>query len=187
MNLARVNNILTITIVVINLFIFCMPFIPATIFWAKQNFSDNTLHLQEKIESTEVPDTNRLIVPSIMLDEEIHQGADDSTLSKGLWLEPTGALPGKGETIISGHRFTYNDPEGAFYNLDKVKTGDKIAVYWQNKKILYSVTDKFVVKADHKLEPNDSNRLILYTCTPLWNPTERLIIEAEPPTAEGTL
>jgi LPXTG-site transpeptidase (sortase) family protein len=187
MNLARVNNILTIAIVAINLFIFCMPFIPATVFWAKQSFSDNILQLQKKVESSEVPNTNRLIVPSIMLDEEIHPGADESTLSKGLWLEPTGALPGNGETVISGHRFTYNDPEGAFYNLDKVKTGDKIAVYWEKQKILYSVTNKYVVGADYKLQTDDSNSLILYTCTPLWNPTERLIVEAEPPTTGGTI
>lgn len=178
MDLARVNNILTIAIVVINLFIFCMPFVPAALFWAKHNFTGSVMHLQEEVDSDKLPSTNRLIIPSIMANQEVHQGADATTLNKGLWLEPSGALPGNGMAVISGHRFTYDDLEGAFYNLDKVKTGDKIALYWDGQKYLYSVDNKYVVGADYQLAPSDSDKLVLYTCTPIWNPTERLIVVA---------
>lgn len=188
MNLARINNILTIAIVVINLFIFCMPLFPAAIFWAKQSFTGSVVHLQEAIDSEDkLPDTNRLIIPSILIDQEIHPGAGESTLDKGLWLEPQGMLPGKGTSVISGHRFTYDKPEGVFYSLDKIKTGDKIAVYWDGRKYLYSVSDKYVVGADYHLKKSSADRLILYTCTPVWNPTERLVVMADRQPIQGEL
>lgn len=180
MKLARVNNILTTAIVVINLFIFCMPFVPAAWFWIRQTTTDSGVELQEKVDSDEVPDGNRIIIPSILMDEEIFSGPTIATLNKGLWHQPNGTSPGMpGQTVIAGHRFTYNDPEGAFYHLDKLDLGNEIAVYWDNQKYLYVVTDKYIVDAKHQLEPSSLEQLILYTCTPIWNPKDRLIIAAE--------
>lgn len=180
MNLARVNNILTIAIVVINVFTFCMPFVPQATLWVKQNTTHNTERLDEQLESNEIPDGKRLVIPQILLDEQVFEGANDTTLNKGLWHQPNGIIPGQsGATIIAGHRFTYKDPEGAFYHLDKLNPGDTIALYWDGSKHLYSVTDKSVTGPDYKIESGDTEQLVLYTCTPIWNPVNRLIIVAD--------
>lgn len=180
MNLARINNILTVAIVAINLFIFCMPFVPQASFLVRQKITHSAENLDEQIASDDVPEGKRLVIPQILLDDQVFEGANDATLNKGLWHQPNGVWPGQsGATIIAGHRFTYKDPEGAFYHLDKLNNGDTIALYWDGAKHLYSVTNKKIVGADYKIEPGNTEQLVLYTCTPIWNPVNRLVIIAQ--------
>jgi sortase A len=117
------------------------------------------------------------------LQQQVYDGASSTTLRKGVWHRPKTSDPTKGSnTVMAGHRFTYKNPEGVFYNLDKIKVDDSIVLYWQGKKYTYKVVATFVVTPDRiDVEaPTKDPRLTLYTCTPLWNPKFRLIIQADP-------
>jgi len=124
---------------------------------------------------------NRLIIPAMLLDQPINEGKDMSALKNGPWRLPQTSTPSKGSnTVIVGHRFTYSNPHGAFYHLDKVRAGDEIGIYWQNKKYLYRVAKSEVVPANRiSVEaPTGKAQLTLYTCAPLWWPKDRLVVTA---------
>jgi LPXTG-site transpeptidase (sortase) family protein len=125
---------------------------------------------------------NTLIIPTIALSQPLHEGTDTyKELVQGVWHWPYGSSPDKGSnTVLIGHRFTYTNPRGVFYSLDKVHTGDEIGVAWKNKMYLYRVAEtKVVSPGDVAIEaPTQRPTLTLYTCTPLWWPTDRLVIIA---------
>lgn len=125
---------------------------------------------------------NHLIIPSLQLDQPVLEGADPATtLDRGLWLRPNTSTPDKGSnTVIAGHRFTYTD-RPAFYFLDKLKSGDDIFLVY-NKKLYHYVSGEAHVVAPTAVEiedPSSKNRLTLYTCTPLWTATDRLVYVGE--------
>lgn len=139
------------------------------------------LHVRLHASSVPVPAQNRLVVPSMMLDEPINDSKDQATLHKGLWRLPYTSSPDKqSNTVIVGHRFTYTNPRGLFYHLDKVRVGDEIGVFWQGKKYLYKVNQTKTVPptAVNVEAPTDLPQLTLYTCAPLWWPKDRLVITA---------
>jgi sortase A len=103
------------------------------------------------------------------------------TLDKGIWRWPRSSTPDKGgNTVFIGHRFTYTNPRGVFYFLNKIKLSDEIGVFWNNKKYLYKVTSVSQVPPnDTAIEDNTPQpELTLFTCTPLWLPKDRLVIVA---------
>ena len=140
---------------------------------------DPPLVEQEKIGKQEkIPDKNTLVIPGLKLQQEVLEGGE-AELNRGVWRTSTTGTPLKGNMVLSGHRFTYGGP-AVFYHLDKVKTGDSIVVFWENKKYNYQVTETFIVKPS-QIEILDSTKnqtLTIYTCTPLWTATDRLVIRA---------
>jgi sortase A len=162
-------------------------------FWYRSRHSTTAHTLAAKVTATSVqPDStearaiqqagDRLIIPSMLLDAALHTGKDARTLNKGLWLRPVGSTPDKGgNTVIAGHRFTYTNPHGTLYFLDKVHPDDKLAVYWHGKKYTYQVREvKIVPPTETSIEaPTSHSRLTIYTCTPLWNPIDRLVVIAD--------
>ena len=185
MKLSRVNTALVVVIIAVNIFTIAMPVIPAVSLWIRKH-TDAAARLEARIHSPDgqhEPSENRLIIPSILLDEKINEGADSTALRSGLWRRPFSAAPDQSSnTVITGHRFTYNDPQGTFYHLDKLRVGDDIGIIWNDKTYLYKVTNYTVVPATAtEIEaPTDTPRLTLYTCTPLWFPKDRLVVTAEP-------
>jgi sortase A len=161
-----------------------MPFMPGIIFHIQQKQGIQR-KLQQAItmpRASSVTITgNRLVIPTMLLNAPINEGTQTAALSKGLWRIPSSSTPNKGgNTVIAGHRFTYTNPEGAFYNLDKVRVGDEIGVFWQSNRYLYTVTDTEVVPpTDVSIQsPSSNSELTLYTCTPLWLPKNRLVVIA---------
>ncbi|HSX16714.1 MAG TPA: class E sortase [Patescibacteria group bacterium] len=189
MKLSRINTLLVIAIIGINTYVIVLPFTPQAVFWWRSHHSTTQKDLARKLaapapvqpntQDTETGD--RVVIPTMLLDQPINQGKDARTLNKGLWLRPQGSTPDKGSnTVIAGHRFTYTNPRGTFYFLDKVKVGDEIAVFWSNKKYVYRVNKTMVVPptALEVEAPTKTSQLTLYTCTPLWNPKDRLVVVA---------
>lgn len=184
--LPRYNRWLSIANIVVALFIFVSPFLPGISFWLKQRFAEPTVYsgkLADDVgkQSDKKPTENRLVVPSIFLDEVIHEGPSESTLSKGVWRRPNTATPSvASNTVLAGHVFTYSTP-AVFYNLGKIKLSDRLAVYWEGAEYLYEVRDIRTVQASAiQVEaPTITAQLTLYTCTPLWNPVNRLIVTAD--------
>ncbi len=184
MRLSRVNTLLLVAIIAVNVFVLALPFWPQASFWWRTRSVAAQESLTQQIEvSSEQPtgQPNKLVIPSILLDQPIHQGATERELRKGLWLRPNTSTPDKGgNTVVVGHRFTYTNPQGTFYSLDKVKIGDQIGLWWDGKLYRYAVQKTEIVSADaSQIEaPTDEPTLTLYTCTPLWNPKDRLVVTA---------
>jgi LPXTG-site transpeptidase (sortase) family protein len=188
-HLPIINNFLLAFIVLINSYLITAPFIPyLTYHW------ENHTQLQQKLYKiiSSPPKSylvtskvNRLIVPTMLLNQSILEGstADQyKVLNKGIWRYATGSTPDKGgNTVLIGHRFTYTIPKGVFYYLNLVRLGDHIAVIWQGKEYVYSVSSVNVVPpTDVSIEaPTKDSRLTLFTCTPIWLPEDRLVIVAE--------
>lgn len=92
--------------------------------------------------------------------------------------------PGEeGRVIVSGHRTTYGAP---FYDIDKLKRGDRIVTETAWGEYTYEVTIKTIVEPDSPLVVIDTRQddsrepeLVLTTCNPRFSAAERLIVYAE--------
>lgn len=183
----RCNDLLSLVVAGVALYILALPLLPQLeLWWAKQTSTtggyayQTTLKPEQSKPAKPIPKENRLVLPTIRLDEEIHEGANFSTLKKGLWRRPHTSTPDKGgNTVIVGHRFTYGDPS-VFYHLDKIKQGDRFPLYWQGREYVYQVDTITVVSPlDLEVEKNTAKPMLtLYTCTPLWSAKQRLVIRA---------
>lgn len=189
-NYKKTNAVLFVLIILINTYVILAPFLPRLEFW-RQHGDGSKQQLTQQVQSATVPKNqpNQLIIPDMLLSQPIHEGPIATTyanLRKGIWRWPGGSTPDKpGNTVLVGHRFTYTNPRGVFYYLDKVKVGSQIALFWNNKKYIYRVeTVKVVPKTDVSVQgPTDDTRLTIYTCTPLWHPVDRLVVVAKPEVA----
>ncbi|HEU4914786.1 MAG TPA: class E sortase [Candidatus Saccharimonadales bacterium] len=186
MKLARVNTLLLAAILAINGYIVLVPVIPKIIFWTQQHDTRRIQRLEAAIThppiKEERPRDNRLVIPTMVFDESIHEGHSERTLRQGLWRRPQTSTPDQGgNTVLAGHRLTYSNPRGTLYNLDKVRVGDDIALWWEGKRYHYQVSESRVVAASETSveEPTKNSRLTIYTCTPLWMPKDRLVVIAE--------
>lgn len=185
--LARVNTALLIAILFINGYIIVLPVLPNLLFQLQHHDPQRarTMEAQIHTKPSTLPDNrpqdNRLIAPTMLFDQQINDGPTAVTLRKGLWRRPNTSTPDKGgNTVLVGHRLTYSNPRGTLYNLDKVHTGDDLAVWWQGKRYRYIVTTtKVVAPSEISVEaPTAEPTLTIYTCTPLWLPKERLVVIA---------
>jgi LPXTG-site transpeptidase (sortase) family protein len=188
MALKQINNLLFAVIVLVNLYTILTPLIPTVDFWLQQRSGERKTTLLDKISARQqqpIPDIpNVIVVPTMLLDQPILEGSKNDmyqNLDKGIWRWPTSSTPDKGgNTVLLGHRFTYANPKSVLYHLDKVETGDDIALVWENKQYLYKVIEvKIVSPSDVSiLEQNQQPTLTIYTCAPLWKPVNRLVIVA---------
>ncbi|HKR81464.1 MAG TPA: class E sortase [Candidatus Saccharimonadales bacterium] len=185
MNLKRVNTCLLVAIIVINSYLLAAPFYPKFVYWwqDRTHSKTSTRTLTKTLRTgNDIPQENRLVVPSMHLDDQIFEGKDMRALKNGPWRLPYTSTPDKGSnTVIVGHRYTYTNPRGTFYNLDKIRLGDQVGVFWQGKKYTYTVTNINEVTSNSMgVESSSADaRLTLYTCTPLWLPKDRLVIVAK--------
>jgi LPXTG-site transpeptidase (sortase) family protein len=185
--LRRLNNILSIVVFVFALYLIVWPFLPKLEFWWK-SLTHSDPPLVKVIKSNKpneaIPDDNTLVIPSIHLQKTIYDGLPYPSLAKGVWHSSHSSTPDRGSnTVMAGHRFTYNGLQrgsSTFYDLDKVKKGDDIVVYWQHKRYNYKVSDTFVVAPSQTSIENPSSQpeITLYTCTPLWTSLNRLVVQA---------
>lgn len=182
------NNILSVIVISVSLYTLLLPLWPAFQFWwdsrnpvvrdsiSRQVYAD-TSDEDEPIEG------NRLLIPDILVDEPIVTGNSLSIIDDGgIWLRPASVLPEEdGNIVLAGHRFTYNQPNGPLYNLDKLSYGDVIGLHWEGEMHRFEVSDIKTVTPDSiGIEaPTDQRQLTLYTCTPLITAENRLVIIAQ--------
>jgi LPXTG-site transpeptidase (sortase) family protein len=191
-NLSKINNLLLVLIILINGYVIIGPFLPALVFrW--ESHDGKQQQLQAKIhprtnDHAAAPlaaQPNTVIIPSMLLDQPVLEGTVQNQykiLGKGIWRWPRSSTPDKGgNTVLIGHRFTYTNPRGVFYFLNKITIGDDIGVVWNNKSYTYRVVSiNQVAPNDTAIENNTSNpELTLFTCTPLWLPKDRLVVVAD--------
>lgn len=97
-------------------------------------------------------------------------------------------FPGQGENIFLFSHSTdsplnISEYNAIFYLLRKLETGDKVVVYFADKKYVYEVDYKVVTGASdtHWLYDNtDEERLVLQTCDPPGTTLNRLLVIAKP-------
>lgn len=122
----------------------------------------------------------KIKISSIEVEGYVYEGIDAKTMDIGFWHFPISQYPGqKGNSVIIGHRYAKLPPDkDTFFNLDKVKIGDRITVEQYNNSFTYIVTDtKVVEKNDISVLQNYNDyRITLITCTPLWTADQRLVI-----------
>lgn len=184
----RINDFLSLVVAVFAIYILALPLIPyVQLWWDKTtDKTDGYVYTTKLVpnppkETKPIPKENRLVLPTIQLDEEVHEGAGFWTLNKGLWRRPHTSSPDQGgNTVIVGHRFTYDGP-ATFYHLDKIKPGDRFPMYWNGTEYNYEVSAvKVVSPLALEIEKNTAEPMLtIYTCTPLWSAKERLVIQAK--------
>jgi LPXTG-site transpeptidase (sortase) family protein len=190
-NLRKINNILTIIVVGLGLYITILPFWPNVQLFLTSFFDKSDGFRYESQLATdamiddevlaEAPEGKRLVIPSIRLDEEILVGDNPRLMHQGVWNRPNTTMPpGGGNSVFVGHRFSYDDP-AVFYHLDKIEVGERFAVWWDKVEFDYEVFEVLVVKPTQiSIEgSSDIPILTLYTCTPIWTATERLVVRAK--------
>ena len=188
----RINFILVCLILASNIYVLILPIIPELALHNNRQKlkgvagipyktkTDSQLAVNQKRK--DIPSDNRLVIPSLGLDEHIYDGASQYLVNKGVWARPNGSIPPKGgNTVLVGHRFTYSGP-ATFYSLDKVSVNDKILIYWGGVEYNYTVRESKVVAATAVEIENATKtpRLTIYTCTPLWSAKDRLVLIATP-------
>lgn len=129
-----------------------------------------------------IPKENTLVIPKIGVDTEILEGTDAKILNQGIWHRPkTGTPDAGGNIVLAGHRYMYASGPKTFYSLDKLKNEDKIIIFWQEKEYIYQVFETKVV-SPNAVEIEDATAeptLTLFTCTPLFTQTNRLVVRAK--------
>ena len=138
---------------------------------------DSNLVLDEKI--LEQLDT-KLFINSVSIEGNIFEGISATTMNRGFWHFPTSQHPGqRGNFVVIGHRYAKLPPsKDTFFNLDKVKVGDKINVEQIDNSYTYIVTEVSVVEKNNisLLKNFEDYRITLVTCTPLWSDKQRLVV-----------
>ena len=183
------NWLLVFLIIAINSYVLLSPLVPQLeLWWRKQQTKEvGGLPYETDLDSGTndkrggIPLDNRVVIPKIALDQHINQGSSLKLLNKGVWARPSTSTPPEGSnTVLTGHRFTYDGP-ATFYSLDKVTKGDKIVLYWEGKEYDYTVTETKVVPpvAIEIEKATKDKQLTVYTCTPLWSAKNRLVVIAK--------
>jgi sortase (surface protein transpeptidase) len=140
--------------------------------------------LEEQIEREEVqteipsnlppfneslPRENMIIISSIGVDSVIVQNDNAFLgLEEGIWIVPNFGTPDNNDfpIIIAAHRFGYVywssefRHKSSFYNLPKLKVGDRVQIIWEQRSYEYEVykTEDSSQITDYEAD------LILYTC-----------------------
>lgn len=190
-NLRRFNNYLTAVVIGLSIYIIITPFTPHMNLWWAQ-FTDDTNGYryagrladsvgEDSDDLLSVPENNTLVIPSLQIDETIIESDAPEAVDLGTWRRPHTSTPDQGSnTVIVAHRFAYT--HGAtFYHLDKVKSGEKFAIFWNGEEYVYEVFDISTVPATAiEIEgPTDEPIVTLYTCTPIWTAENRLVVKAK--------
>lgn len=155
----------------------------------------------EKASFAVNPQENRIIIPRLgknipLMDvnhdtnvpfTEMHEVFMEE-LKKGIVRYPGTAKPGEvGNAFIFGHSSNYpwirSDYNDVFALLDTLQDGDEIIAYYNQKKFVYKVTDRAVVKPGDTevLGARDPSKkeISLMTCWPVGTTLERMIIFGE--------
>ena len=133
---------------------------------------------------------NRLYIPSIDVNVAIVEGSSEAVLEKGAWhRQPQNGNPEKGGNfVLSAHRFQLGatpqqtSAKSPFYHIDRLRTGDKIHVDYNQKRYTYEVTTKYKVdRFALSIEGSSQEaKMTLYTCDLRGEQAGREVVEAKP-------
>ncbi len=121
-----------------------------------------------------------LIIPKLQQSFTVYWGTDEDTLGKGvgMFASPLTTIPGQGHTVLSGHRDT------VFTGLEKLETGDKLIVNYEEQSYTYIIEKIWITDKDDRtviVEKNEPT-LTLTTCYPftyVGNAPDRYILQGK--------
>ena len=133
----------------------------------------------QPVYDSSLPMENRLVMPSVKIDTIINEASLDNyenALRIGVWMVANFGNPLERDktTILAAHRFGYlkwSIPyrlKNSFYNLPKLKVGDRVEIVWEQRKYIYEV---YAEGKGGEIEDYSAD-LILYTCESLTSPTK---------------
>lgn len=135
---------------------------------------------------------NYLVIPVLGIETPIvwldstEESALQEKLKEGVVHYAGTANPGeKGNSFIFGHSSYYwwdwSPYASVFANLEQIKIGDKILVYYKQDLVIYEVKETKVVDPTDLsvLKQGNKNQITLMTCTPLGTSLQRFIVVAE--------
>lgn len=157
--------------------------------------ANSTKEVQLEAEKFGVDSYFSVVIPKIGANANVIANVDASdeksyleALSEGVAHAKGTYFPGQGNRIFLFSHST-NSPinfakyNAIFYLLSKLEDGDKIVVFFADKKYVYEVTDKKIVAPDDTSWLNstgDGEELVLQTCDPPGTSWRRLIVVARP-------
>lgn len=118
----------------------------------------------------------RLQIPAIGVDAPIVQGDGWEQLKKGVGQHIGSANPGQaGNLVLSGHNDVYGE---VFRYLDRLKPGDAIIVYTQQRQYVYTVTGTQIVEPTRVevMAPTADATVTLITCYPYLIDNQRIVV-----------
>ncbi len=129
----------------------------------------------------DLPATKQLIIESIGLRTDIYQTARADDMNRGVWVDQAAAMSPddlEKNLILTAHRWSYRFAK-PFFNLDEVKIGDAIWLFWDDKKYRYQVEKIETVETTETAILNQGPRkIVLYTCSPIFSTDKRLVVVA---------
>lgn len=120
----------------------------------------------------------RIQIPSINVDAPIVQGDGWEQLKKGVGQHIGSANPGQnGNVVLSAHNDVFGE---IFRDLDKLKVGDAIIIYTNQRQYTYIVSDSFIVEPTRVevMYPTPDPVVTLISCYPYLINNQRIIIRA---------
>ncbi|MEJ5222992.1 MAG: class D sortase [Anaerolineales bacterium] len=120
----------------------------------------------------------RIQIPAIKVDAPIVQGDGWEQLKKGVGQHIGSANPGQvGNVVLSAHNDVFGE---IFRDLDKLKVGDAIIIYTNQRQYTYIVSDSFIVEPTRVevMYPTPDPVVTLISCYPYLINNQRIIIRA---------
>ncbi|MDX9971154.1 MAG: class E sortase [Candidatus Gracilibacteria bacterium] len=149
-----------------------------------------------------MPTTDRIVIPRINQNVPIVRVSSENLIQRdwkalendiqealrgGVVHYPGTSLPGEnGNIVITGHSSYFPWDPGRFKDvfalLHDVEVGDRVVMYYNQKKFIYEIKEKFEVKPTQieVLKQTETETLTLITCTPVGTNLRRLIVIAKP-------
>ena len=153
----------------------------------RPNIDEIPAHLQPMIQSlanlpvpTAAPDQAiRIQIPAIEIDAPVVQGDGWEQLKKGVGQNVGSANPGQnGNIVLSAHNDVYGE---LFRYLDKLKPGDQVVLYTQQRQYVYVVDRTAVVEptAVEVMASTGSPTVTLISCYPYLVDKQRIVVFAQ--------
>lgn len=156
--------------------------------------AQNVSGIQKETEGVGIDSYFSIYIPKIDAKSNVIANVDSAdkkeyleALKKGIAHAKGTYFPGQGKTVYLFSHSTdsplnFASYNAVFYLLRKLEAGDKIFLYFSDKRYEYVVEEKLVTAADDTSWLNEGNeeRLILQTCDPPGTTWKRLIIVARP-------
>ena len=140
----------------------------------------------DKSNSIEIPTIN--ISAPVVIGESADNTILEENLNRGPVYYPGSVLPGEnGQIVILGHSAPPNWPhikyDWVFSDIEKLNSGDKIILYFNNTKYIYIVKTKNIIKAGQDIGnvglSGTNNILTIISCWPPGKNYQRITVSAE--------
>lgn len=153
---------------------------------ARPNEAEIPEHLRPLVQSlAEIPvptpgpeQALRIQIPSIGIDAPVVQGDGWEQLKKGVAQHLGTANPGqKGNLVLSAHNDIFGE---IFRDLDRLKPGDQVIVYTNQRAYTYVVNGSRIVEPTQveAMEPTSHPAITLISCYPYLVDDQRIVVSA---------